>query len=324
MHLTSSRPAGLSRAAGALIACTTLVALGSTAGRARASPGRPLPAAFIAMPDGAPEAVLWDGAHHRLYVIDNTGNRIWRWTDAGGLVAWATLPLPAGATSLSPRVTLGQAALLADGTLVVARFGEPGGGASGIAWVRPDGTAGLVPNLDPGVLRLGVAVAPDGTIYGSTFKSKEGVGLVGTITRVSLGSGETLVADGFGKLVGLVVAGERLYVSDQSNGKILDAPLGALPPHAGDWHVLATLVKPDQICAGPAGGLFSGQFEAGTGSSASMAIRWITGAGAVTPFRQDPDVSRPSGLAYDPRRRRLFAADSGNLAHVGVHVFPVP
>src|SRR5262249_35831260 len=144
------------------------------------------------------------------------------------------------------------------------------------------------------------------------------------VTTIDVGSGETVIADGFGKIVGLVIAGGRLYVSDQSNGRVVDAPLGALPAHAADWHTFATFVQPDQICAGPDGSLFSGQFQGAAGSSDPIAVRWISSSGTVTIFKQDPEVSKPSGVTYDPTHRRLFVSDSGNSAQIGVRVFAVP
>ena len=278
---------------------------------------------FIPLPQGAPETTLWDATTATLYIVDNTGNAVWKWTDQAGLAPFATCPLPAGETTLAPNVTLGQATLLPDQTLVVARFGQPGGGAGGVVFIRKDGTAGLVPNLDPAIRRLGVITGPDGTLYGSTF-SGSGTNLVGTLTTLDLAVGEKTLTDGFGKIVGLTIADGRLYVSDQSAGKIFYAPLATLPAHAADWTTLATLVKPDQICAGPAGTLFTGQFQGAAGSTDPIAIRWIASDGTVTAFKQDPQVSKPSGLSYDPAGRRLFVADSGNSANVGVRIFLVP
>lgn len=306
--------------------CQSADPAGADAGLTDAGPtdgGAPID--FIALSAGAPETVLWDDARSLLYVVDNTGNRIWTWTEATGLSseALASLPVPVDGGASPANVTLGQAVLTAEGTLVVSRFGQPGGGLGGIAFVRPDGGTGLVPNLDPGRRRLGLAAAADGTLYGSYFASADG-GTAGFITTVDLLTGETVVADGFGKIVGLAINAGRLYVSDQSSAKVFDAPVAALPAHASDWHTLATLVKPDQICAGPDGSLFSGQFQGAPGSSDPIAVRWISAAGAVTAFKQDPDVSKPSGVSYDPTHRRLFVADSGNTAKLGVHVFPVP
>ncbi|MET0386361.1 MAG: hypothetical protein ABW321_10405 [Polyangiales bacterium] len=279
--------------------------------------------AFIGMENGAPETTLWDAEHSQLYVVDNTENRIWTWTEKNGLAQVASLPAPDSSEELPGNVTLGQAALLKDGTLVVTRFGQPGGGYGGIGFVRPDEEGTLVPNLDETRRRLGLALAPDGTLYGSYFAGRMGE-LSGFLTTVDLDAGEAVVADGFGKIVGLAIADGRLYVSDQSRGKIVDAPLDDLPEHAEDWHELATLDVPDQICVGPQKSLFSGQFQAAEGSDEPMAVRQINADGSVEVFKQDPDVTKPSGLSYDPEGRKLYVADSGNSAKIGVHVFEVP
>lgn len=295
------------------------------AAEAGADAGAVVREAFISLASGAPASVLWDDARSVLHVVDNTGNRLWTWSDAAGLGSSSpvALPLPPDAGSLAPNVTLGQAALTADGTLVVTRFGQPGGGMGGIAYVKADGTTGTVPNLDGARRRLGLATAPDGRLYGSFFTSVDG-GVTGSLTTVDLQAGETVVAEGFGKIVGLAITGGRLFVSDQSSAKVFDAPLTALPAHAADWHTLATLVKPDQICPGPDGSLFTGQFQGAPGSSDPIAVRSISASGVVTPFKADPEVSKPSGVSYDASGRRLFVADSGNSAKLGVHVFPVP
>lgn len=296
-----------------------------------------LTSGFILLQQGAPEAPLWDDAHNTLYIVDNVGNRVWKWTDSMGVDGlasaspWAALALPEGMTSLptppEATVTLGQAAILADGTLVVARFGTPGAtsASAGIAIVNPDGTSALVPNLDAKRHRLGLALDPaSGTLYGSYLGA---TAASGAITKVDIRSGETDVATGFGKIVGLAVASGNLYVSDQAAGKILYAPLSNLPATAAGWSPLASMPKPDQICAGPGGSLFSGQFQSDGTSSAPLAVRQIGADGAVTIFTQDSldlGISKPSGVSYDPTHKRLFVADSGDSSHIGVHILPVP
>lgn len=203
------------------------------------------------------------------------------------------------------------------------RFGTPGGTASGgIAYVKPDGASALVPNLDGTRHRLGLAYdAAGGTLYGSYF------GSTGAVTTIDIHSGETDLSTGFGKIVGLVVASGKLYVSDQTAGKVFYAPLSSIPATIDGWSTLATLVKPDQICAGPNGSIFSGQFQSDGTSSAPLAVRRIASDGAVTSFTQDTldqDISKPSGVSYDPTHKRLFVTDSGDTAHIGVHIFPVP
>ncbi len=239
------------------------------------SDATPITTGFITLQQGAPEVPYWDDAHDVLYIVDNTGNRVWKWTDELGANAlaftqpWASLALPSGATTLASNVTLGQATALPDGTFVVNRFGTPGGTASGgIAYVKPDGASALVPNLDGTRHRLGLAYdAAGGTLYGSYF------GSTGAVTTIDIHSGETDLSTGFGKIVGLVVASGKLYVSDQTAGKVFYAPLSSIPATIDGWSTLATLVKPDQICAGPNGSIFSGQFQSDGTSSAPLAVR---------------------------------------------------
>jgi sugar lactone lactonase YvrE len=283
--------------------------------------------AFIALPGRAPAQVVWDEAKQRLLIVDNVDNRIWQWTDKAGLAREpvADCALPAGEPKLPEKVTLGQAALLPDGTLLVTRFGVPGPDAvhGGVIAVHGDGTSELVPKLDRTAHRLGIVAAPGGSVYSASFSAADGKHS-GTINALDVQSGETQVADGFGKLIGLAISDNRLFASDQSAGAIFDAPLGALPEHADAWHRFAELPKPDQICAGPDGSLFSGQFQAARDAAAPLAVRWITRTGKVTTLKAAPEVTKPSGVAYDPGHRRLFVADSGDPNHIGVHVFPVP
>jgi sugar lactone lactonase YvrE len=280
---------------------------------------------FISLSQGAPASVFWDDGDQVLYIADDDNNQIWTWTDANGLAKFATTADPDGAALEAGATLVGQVVRLDDGTVVVARFGQPRGGFAAIAYVLPDGGADLVPGVDPQRKHLGVAVGPSGTLFGSYFNGVDGGSAqTGAVTQVDLQVGETDYAPGFGKIIGMVVAGDMLYVSDQQAGAIYRWPVAGPVPEAGTWPVFASLVKPDQICTGPDGTLFTGQFQGAPDSSAPLAVRQIASDGGVSVFKQDPDVSKPSGVAYDPTHHRLFVADTGNSAMIGVHVFPVP
>jgi hypothetical protein len=72
----------------------------------------------------------------------------------------ATTPDPEGAKAAHATL-VGQIVQASDGTLIVARFGKPGGGFGGIAFVNPaSGSSGVVPNLDPARKRLGLTWQP--------------------------------------------------------------------------------------------------------------------------------------------------------------------
>jgi sugar lactone lactonase YvrE len=144
-----------------------------------------------------------------------------------------------------------------------------------------------------------------------------------TVTRVDLKTGETDFASGFMKIVGLVVVDDVLYVSDQMADTIYAVPLNEPLPVSRAHKVLAKLPRPDQLAAGPDGSLFTGQFQAAPGSAQSLAVRQIARDGTVRIVAQDPDVTRPSGVAYDAEGQRLFVANSGNPAHRFVRIFPI-
>jgi len=297
---------------------------GSAGASGGAGQGGSQSASFIPFTSGSPASVFWDDQDATLFIDDNENNQVWKWTDADGLSAFATTPDPGGELAAGASL-VGQIIKLADGRLLIARFGKPGGGFAGLAWVTPDGNSGLVPVADDTLKRLGLTQAQDGTIYGSYFgRAPGGSGQAGTVTRIDLESGETVVADGFGKIVGVLASGDTLYVSDQSAGTIFSAPLAALPEHASGFTAFAKLSVPDQLCKGPAGSIFTGQFQAAAGSTDPVAIRQIGADGSVSLFAKDPDVAKPSGVSFDPTHHRLFAADTGNSAKVGVHVLPVP
>jgi sugar lactone lactonase YvrE len=288
----------------------------------------------------------WDVATSTLFIADNLNNQVWTWTDSAGLAKYATTAatpgeLDAGATSV------GQLVRQSDGTVVVARFGSPRGSFGAIGYISPDGSPGLVPGVDPTRHHLGLGLAPGDKLFGSYFSGTPGGAMVGAVTTVDLQNGEADYATGFGKIVGVLVANGKIYVSDQGNSSIYVLPLGngvsdagasadaggstdaagnadaVGNTDAGAYTVLATLPVPDQICAGPDGTIFSGQFQAAPNSTDPISVRQIKPDGSVTLFRSDPDVGKPSGCTYDPAHRRLFVADSSTLLN-GVHIFVVP
>ncbi len=276
---------------------------------------------FIAFPSGRPASLWWDEKGQVLYAADNEDNRVWTWKD--GSEPSVLLQTGAVGDAGEPGTALvGQIVKLADGTVVVAHFGKPHGGFGGVAYASPKGTSGVLQNVDGARKHLGLALAPDGTIYGSYFVSSgDGGPPAGSVTKVDFEHGEMDYATGFGKVVGLLVVRGTLYVSDQQAGKIYDWPLNKPAPSPGKWPVLASLAKPDLLAAGPDGTVFTGQFEASPDGS-PVAVRQIFPDGRVSVVVQAPAVARPSGIAYDAGRRRLFVADRVG-DRFGVRIFSV-
>lgn len=279
------------------------------------------PAAVIPFDQGEPASLWWDAPSSTLFIADNEHNQVWSWTDQTGLRKLAATP---DSTGSDRAASVGQIVRIPDGRLVIMRFGRPGGGIGGIVTLDPKtGEGREVPNLDPGRRRLGLAPMPDGTLFGSYFgNAPGGKGLTSSITKVDLTGAETDLAGGFVKIVGMVWADGVLYVADQLADTIYAlGATGAAP--LGERKIFAKLPRPDQLALGPDGSLFTGQFQAAPGSTDPLSVRQVLRDGTVKIVVTDPDVSRPSGVAYDAKGKRLFVANSGNPAQTFVRIVPI-
>lgn len=256
--------------------------------------------------EGDPNGLYWDDAEATLFIADDGGNRLLRWTDKDGFALAQNLtPAPEAGAGL------GQLIRTADGTLVVTRFGH--GAAGAVVTVSPSGEAKDVPNLAPERRRIGLTVAADGQIYDSWFVRESSGARVGAVGALSLDGTEVAVVTGLTKPVGVLALGENLFISDQDLGQILRAPLA----NPSEYTVFATVPKPDLIAAGPNGALFVG--------SGGGDVYRIGENGAAAVFKGGFDTVR--GIAYDPTNKRLFVVN-----HVGheaegvthsIHILPV-
>ncbi|WP_272428289.1 hypothetical protein [Polyangium jinanense] len=189
--------------------------------------------------DGDPNGLFWDADTATLFIADDNGNRILSWTDTQGLGLAAELP-PAPPDSAG----LGQVVKLKDGTLVVPRFG--GGTAGDVVYAKPDGTNGVVPNLDPLRRRIGLTVSEDGTLYDTFFVAMNGIKL-GSVAKLDLAGAETEVITGLKKPVGVLAAKGDFIVTEQETGNVLRAPIAS----PDQIVVIAQLVGPDLLTDGP-------------------------------------------------------------------------
>lgn len=255
--------------------------------------------------DADPNGLFWDAADGTLYIADDNNNRILRWTEEDGIALAAELP---AAPPDGPG--LGQVVRTADGTLVVPRFGFGTSGA--VVFVRPDGTSGEVPNLDPLRRRIGLAIGPDGTLYDTFFVSINGM-KNGSVARLDLAGTEAEVITGLQKPVGVVAVGADLIVSDQDRDLVVRAPVAS----PADLVAVAQLPAPDLLCEGPDGTFFTG------GKDGS--VRQIQGGGQFSELAGGFQEVR--GVAYDAANRRLFIADHDGTEADGVthavHILPV-
>lgn len=237
--------------------------------------------------DGDPNGLWWDAASATLFMADDENNRVLRYRDGEGISLVADLPAaPANGPGL------GALARLADGTLVVVRFG--GGTAGDVVYVRPDGTSAKVPNLLPERRRIGITVTQDGQLLDGYFVRNNNVN-VGSVARLTLDGTEQEVVGAMQKPVGVLAVGDTLFISDQLAGKVYRAPLSA----PSQLVPFATMSMPDLLATGPGDTLLTGSRD-GT-------VRSITPAGEVSVLAAG--FQQPHGLAYDAKNKRLFVAD---------------
>lgn len=256
--------------------------------------------------EGDPNGLWWDESTQALLVADDDGNRILQWTDADGLSLVTELPAasPEGAG-------LGQVVVTQDRTIVVPRFGY--GTAGDVVYVPASGEAAIVPGLATERRRIGLTIAPDGTLFDSWFVRMESGDRVGAVGELSLSGAEPEILTGLQKPVGVLVLGDDLFVSDQDLGQILKAPLS----DPTTFMVLAAVPSPDLLAAGPDGSLFTGS-EGGN-------VFQIDPQGSTSVFEGGFDTVR--GIAYDSTNRRLFVANHVGHEEDGVvhtiHILPV-
>lgn len=257
--------------------------------------------------DGDPNGLWWDAASQTLYLADDNNNRVLKWTDQGGFSVVAVLP-----TAPASGPGLGQLAFLADGTIVVVRFG--GGTAGDVVIVRPDGGSGVVLNLPVDRRRIGLAVAADGSLYDSYFVRNANVN-IGSIAKLDIAAGtEVEVVGALGKTVGVLAVGNDLFFTDQTAGKVHKAPL-SMP---SQYTTLATIANADLLHVGPNGSLLMG--------SRDGKVFQISSSGAVSELSNG--YQQVHGIAWDEANKRLFIADhdgdpTNGLKH-NLQIIPLP
>ncbi|RYZ40763.1 MAG: hypothetical protein EOO71_14755 [Myxococcaceae bacterium] len=237
--------------------------------------------------DGDPNGLWWDAESATLFMADDENNRVLRYRDGEGISLVADLPVT---SADSPG--LGALARLADGTLVVVRFG--GGTAGDVVYVRPDGISAVVPNLRPERRRIGITVTADGQLLDGYFVRNSNVN-VGSVARLTLEGTEQEVVGALQKPVGVLAVGDTLFISDQLAGKVYRSPLS----NPSQLVPFATLSSPDLLAQGPGDTLLTGSRD-----------------GTVLSIRPSGEVSvlaggfqQPHGIAYDAKNKRIFVAD---------------
>jgi sugar lactone lactonase YvrE len=241
--------------------------------------------------DCSPNAVAVRSSDGAIFITDDVANAIVMSRNAARFASYATIP-----NGGAPRNSLSQIAAGADGNLFVTRFGF--GTASAIFRVDASGGVSLASGIHPERRRLGLVVLNDGKELLSSWFVKQGEGGVSLVT----GDIERDLVTGLGKPVGIAVSHDTLYITDQTNNRIvkvdLQAALGASAPVAAT-EVFATVPSPDLLAASPDGVLYT--------KCGEHSLCRISKTGENTTLATDFD--EPRGVAVDAARKRLLAVD---------------
>lgn len=239
--------------------------------------------------------LYWDPSESRLYLTDDDSNSLKVWDGKTFSTAAAMPPAPPSGA------TLGGVARTADGTFYVTRFGF---GTDGTVVALPkSGAAYNLTGLDSARRRVGLASAPDGALIDTWFVR----GGTGSLSELSVSNGKGVEKDlisGLGKPVGVAVAGDQLFVSDQNTAQVLVFSLNAVrakPAALADGRLLATFTTLDGLdlmAAAKDGTLY-------VGGSAGKLYR-ISPTGNVTTLVSGWPKIR--GVALDAANRRLLVA----------------
>lgn len=241
--------------------------------------------------DWDPNGLVWDTRERALYAIDQSGNRLMRWTDRRGFQVAASLPRARGATSGPVGL-----ARLADGRTVIARSAAGKGGSSVIVISEVRG-AEVLSSLAADRRRVGVAVGAGEQVYLTSSGPAGKDGPQGHVSRVDLAEPSETDLPFFDLLkpVGVVLVDGVLYVGDQTRGEIVALTLVPL----GSAHAVAQLKSPDMLAAGPAGSVLA--------SSKTGAVWQLFADGRLIRLLTSRQEVR--GITYDPAGKRMFFAE---------------
>lgn len=246
--------------------------------------------------------LYWDAGESRLYLTDDGSNTIKAWDGGQNFDTVASLP-----AAPASGATLGQLTRGADSALYTTRFGF---GTDGTVVVVPkSGAPYNLSGLDATRRRIGITTAPGGALIEGWF-IRGGTGSISQLSVTGGAGSERELVTGLGKPVGLAVAGDQLFVSDQNTAQVLVYSLAvvrAQPATAAAGKVLATFTTADGLdlmTAASDGTLYLG----GTGGK----LFQISPSGAVKTLASGWPAIR--GVALEERNRRLFAAVVGAQA----------
>jgi hypothetical protein len=249
---------------------------------------------------GDANGLTWDRSERAMYFADDGKASLMRWSQRDGFSVVAPLPAPGS------KVSFGGLVRLPDGSFVITSFGFGTDGA--ILVVDPQHHATEVPNLDKTRRRVGIARAPNGTLYVAYFTITGPHEHKGGLAKLDLTGGETDVAvPNLVKPVGVAATAGGVFIADQDTHTIYALRSGAVTPFA------TGLQSADLLTVLPDGSLVTGGT---TGVVSRIGID-----GRITIVSQGYDQVR--GIAYDPDGKLLFVIDHSKALPHHVHLVPL-
>ena len=257
---------------------------------------------------GVAYGLYWDAAASALYITNDTANRLDRWTEANGVVAFGTFP------TLAVANVLGGIVELSDRSFLVPTLGM--GTAGTLLALSSDGaSAAAITGLDATRRRVGITLDPDGLLYEAFFTGSGMMSQTGGVGSAVIASGagtEVAITTSVAlkKVTGIVATRTTLYVCDQTVSKIY-----AITIADGTTTTFASPPSCDLIYQMPNGDLVTGGLTGG--------IYRITPAGAISNVRSGFEQVR--GIAYDAVGKRMFVIENrATMPNVPrLHIFPL-
>ncbi|MGF6770392.1 DNA-binding beta-propeller fold protein YncE [Paraburkholderia sp. GAS199] len=266
--------------------------------------------------DAKPNGIAVRPGDGMVFLTDDTTGSILSSADAHTFTPYAAIPAGGAAGNSLSQLSFADAR-----TLLIERFGF--GTSSALLAVNAPNAVTVLAGPDPARRRLGLAIVAPGQAL-STWFVKDGNqpargGL--SLLTYNLAAGTATERDllsGLGKPVGVAIAGNTVFVSDQANHAIVSAPLDALlasTQPSAQHHVVARVESPDLLAADSNGTLYT--------KCNSTDFCRISSDG--TAFVIASDFHDARGVAIDTARHRLYVVDraaSGGPSYV--HILSLP
>jgi hypothetical protein len=280
---------------------TTLIAAWSLAAAVAgcSTPGATIETQKIPV-DALPNGIAVRPADGALFMTDDRTSSVLS-SSGGAFTPYTTIPFEAGQGK-----SLSQITFTHSGTLLVERFGF--GTASAIFDVADAGTPVALVGTDPARRRLGLVELAPGQLLSTWFiktgssPAQGGLSLVTYDAATHMASERDLLA-GLGKPVGIAVSAGNVFVSDQTNNRIVKASVSALlsSPQPVTPTVFASIDSPDLMAVDLEGRLYTKCNKAD--------FCEIAPDGTVSVLATDFQDAR--GVAIDTARHVLYAVDRG-------------